>query len=48
MKQSHHSEIGQIESIFIKHANQAFVSQEKIAKEWESLNFLSEIGRAHV
>ncbi len=42
MKQSHHSEIGQIESIFIKHANQAFVSQEKIAKEWESLNFLSE------
>lgn len=42
MKQSHHSEIGQIQSIFIKKVTQAFVSQEKIANEWESLNFLSE------
>lgn len=42
MKQTHHSEFGKIESIFIKHAQKAFVSQEKIAKEWQELNFLSE------
>lgn len=42
MKKTHHSEFGQIQSIFIKHAAQAFVSQDKIAKEWKELNFLSE------
>lgn len=42
MNQTHHSEVGQIKSIFIKRAAQAFVNQARIGKEWKMLNFLTE------
>lgn len=42
MKKTHHSEVGQLQSIFIKKVAQAFVSQDKIQQEWQFLHFLSE------
>lgn len=41
MNQTCHSEYGKIKSIFIKRVEDAFVSDEKISREWKSLNFLS-------
>jgi len=41
MKQTCHSEFGKIKSIFIKNAADAFMNDEKISKEWKTLNFLS-------
>lgn len=40
MKITAHSEFGQIKSIVLKKAEQAFVNQEKINEEAEALNFL--------
>jgi len=37
-----HSEVGKIKNIYIKRAEQAFISQEKVNAEWEKLNFLSQ------
>jgi N-dimethylarginine dimethylaminohydrolase len=36
------SEYGTLQRVFIKKANDAFVDQATIAKQWEELNFLSE------
>jgi N-dimethylarginine dimethylaminohydrolase len=36
-----HSETGKIKSLFIKTVKDAFVSDDQITKEWESLNYLS-------
>ncbi len=36
------SEYGTLQSVFIKKANDAFVDQATIAKQWKELNFLSE------
>ena len=37
-----HSEIGKIKSLFIKHAKQAFITDEHIEKYWKDLNYLGE------
>jgi N-dimethylarginine dimethylaminohydrolase len=36
-----HSEVGSIESLFVKPAGDAFISADKIASEWKPLNYLS-------
>jgi N-dimethylarginine dimethylaminohydrolase len=41
MKKTCQSEVGALHSIFIKHAEDAFVNDETIDKEWEILNFTS-------
>ena len=41
MKLTSQSEYGAIKSVFIKNAEDAFVSEENLAKEWKPLNFLS-------
>ena len=35
-----HSEVGKIKSIFIKHAQQAFISDSHLEENWQSLNYL--------
>ncbi|HZZ76844.1 MAG TPA: hypothetical protein VFE04_12980, partial [Puia sp.] len=35
-----HSEIGEIKSIFIKNAQQAFISDAHLEQNWQSLNYL--------
>lgn len=42
MPLSCHNEFGKIDTIFIKKAADAFVSNDKITKEWLELNFLSQ------
>jgi N-dimethylarginine dimethylaminohydrolase len=42
MKQTHHSEYGQLLSIYIKPVSAAFVSQEVVANQWKALNYLGE------
>jgi N-dimethylarginine dimethylaminohydrolase len=41
MKQTCHSEFGKIKLVFIKKAENAFINDQKIGSEWQSLNFLS-------
>lgn len=41
MKTTHHSEVGKLTSVFIKKAQQAFISEEKIKQEWSELNYLA-------
>ena len=36
------NETSQIRRVLMKHAEQAFVSQEKISSEWRGLNYLAE------
>ncbi len=36
-----HSEVGKIESLFIKKAEAAFINDEYIAQQWQALNYLS-------
>jgi N-dimethylarginine dimethylaminohydrolase len=40
MKTTHHSEVGTLKSVFIKKPQHAFISEDKITKEWSELNFL--------
>lgn len=40
MSKTNHSEVGKIETIYIKRASQAFISQAKIDREYEELNYL--------
>ena len=40
MKKTAHTEYLELESVLIKPVDSAFISQEKINQEWESLNFL--------
>ncbi|MDH4091250.1 MAG: arginine deiminase family protein [Cyclobacteriaceae bacterium] len=40
MKLTCQSEVGKIDSVFIKRVDDAFVDNEKISKEWEALNYL--------
>ncbi|MEO7991697.1 MAG: arginine deiminase family protein [Chryseolinea sp.] len=42
MKLTCQSEYGALQSVFIKKAADAFIDQETTAREWKSLNFLSE------
>ncbi len=42
MKLTCQSEYGALQSVFIKRAADAFIDQDTIAREWKSLNFLSE------
>jgi len=42
MKRTCQSEYGTLESVFIKKAEDAFIDQNTIAKQWKELNFLSE------
>jgi N-dimethylarginine dimethylaminohydrolase len=37
---THHSEAGQLLTVFIKPVEQAFISEEKIQQEWKDLNYL--------
>lgn len=37
---THHSEAGQLMTVFIKPVEHAFISEEKIQQEWEDLNYL--------
>jgi len=41
MKTTHHSEFLKLESVFIKPANNAFVSDQFIKNQWNELNYLS-------
>lgn len=41
MKTTHHSEYLKLQSIYIKTAHDAFVSQELLNTQWQSLNYLS-------
>ncbi len=41
MKLTCQSEYGALKSVFIKNAEDAFINEEILAKEWKSLNFLS-------
>jgi len=41
MKLTAHSEVGKIDSVFIKRVEDAFRDDEKISHEWETLNFLA-------
>lgn len=41
MKLTAHSEVGKIDSVFIKRAEDAFRDDEKLSREWETLNFLA-------
>ncbi len=38
---THHSEYGQLRSVFLKRPEEAFVSEEQISEQWQQLNFLS-------
>lgn len=38
-----HSEYGKIKSILLKQASKAFISQDKIDKEWEELNYTDRV-----
>jgi len=42
MRQTHHSEYGQLLSIYIKPVSEGFVSQQTIAEQWEQLNYLGQ------
>ena len=42
MKTTCHSEYGTLQSVFIKKAADAFVSQAIISQQWKELNFLGE------
>lgn len=42
MKQTHHSEYGQLLSIYIKPVSEGFVSQDTISNQWQDLNYLGE------
>ena len=42
MSTTHHSEYHKINSIYIKPAKHAFVSQDQLAAQWKELNYLSE------
>lgn len=42
MMNTHHSEYGQIKSIYIKPVSSGFVSQQLIAEQWEELNYLEQ------
>lgn len=39
---THHSDYGKIHSIYIKPANEGFISQKNISDYWEQLNYLGE------
>ncbi|MCU0356919.1 MAG: arginine deiminase family protein [Cyclobacteriaceae bacterium] len=39
---THHSDYGTLKSVLIKHATDAFISQEVLHKQWKVLNFLEE------
>ena len=41
MKTTHHSEFLKLQSVFIKPAKNAFISQIKLENEWQKLNYLS-------
>ncbi len=40
MKRTHHSEYLPIKSLFIKPAENAFISDEILSEQWEELNYL--------
>ena len=42
MNKTHHSEYGQIKSIYIKPVSEGFVSQQLISNQWEKLNYLGQ------
>lgn len=42
MSKTHHSEYLQLKTVYIKTAEDAFLSQNKLARQWASLNYLSE------
>ncbi len=42
MKKTCQSEYGTLQSVFIKRANNAFVDQTNVTRQWQELNFLSE------
>jgi len=44
MRFTSHSEIGKLQSVFIKKAKDAFISDEHLEKEWKALNYLSKPG----
>jgi N-dimethylarginine dimethylaminohydrolase len=41
MRSTCHSDVGRIESLFVKRAGDAFLSEGKISTEWNALNYLS-------
>jgi N-dimethylarginine dimethylaminohydrolase len=40
MRVTAHSDIGKIKSLFIKNANEAFISDARLREDWQSLNWL--------
>jgi len=42
MKTTHHSEYLKLSSVFLKRAEDAFISQELLRAQWQELNYLSE------
>jgi N-dimethylarginine dimethylaminohydrolase len=42
MKETSHSEYLKLKSVFLKSIANGFISQSKLAKEWESLNYLAQ------
>lgn len=42
MKKTTHSEYGKLQSVYIKHARDAFESQEQLKQQWHALNYLQE------
>ncbi|MEQ9377599.1 MAG: arginine deiminase family protein [Imperialibacter sp.] len=40
MSQTTHSEFGKLTKLVIKPSSQAFISEEKVAREWQALNYL--------
>lgn len=41
MNSSCHSETGKLKSVFIKRAEQAFISEEHMDQYWKQLNYLA-------